>query len=160
MEINVSQLTPILKEYHGKKGILIPLLQQVQDRYGYVPREAVELISREFSIPPVDIYGVLTFYSQFYMTPRGEYTVKVCQGTACYIMGGKEILDYVKGSLDVSFDETTDDGLFTLEMVACLGCCGMAPVVAIGNKLHGKCAIGKVDKLIEECRHSQPVEKV
>ena len=158
MAMDVSELTPTLKEYEGKKGILIPLLQQIQGRYGYVPREAVDLIAREFAIPPVDIYGVLTFYAQFYLTPRGKYTVRVCQGTACYIMGGKEILHHVKGSLKVSVDETTDDGLFTLETVACLGCCGLAPVVAIGEKLHGKSTIGKATELVEQCRHSQEAE--
>jgi len=110
------------------------------------------LITDELGIPSVDIYGVLTFYAQFYLTPRGKHTIKACQGTACYIMGGREILDHLKTLLDVSVGETTKDEMFTLETVACLGCCGMAPVVSIDNKLYGRSSIAKCEGLVEACR--------
>lgn len=152
MDLDISKLAPVMDEYRGKDGILIPLLQAVQDEYGFVPPEAVALITAEFGIPQVDIFGVLTFYSQFYLTPRGRHTIKACQGTACYIMGGREILEQLKKTLDVSVGETTRDGMFTLETVACLGCCGMAPVINIDDKLYGKSSIAKSKTIVEECR--------
>jgi len=151
-DIDFSQLRPVLDFYRNKKGILIPLLQDIQETFGYVPPGAVELIYEEFGIPAVDTYGVLTFYSQFYLTPRGKHTIRACQGTACYIMGGREILEQLKATLDVSVGETTRDGMFTLETVACLGCCGMAPVINIDDKLYGKSSIAKSKVLVEECR--------
>ena len=151
-DTDLSELKPVFDFYRDKKGILIPLLQDIQEKVGFVPPEAVELITHEFGIPSVDIYGVLTFYAQFYMTPRGRHTVRACQGTACYIMGGREILEHLKAVLGVSVGETTEDGMFTLETVACLGCCGMAPVVNIDDKLYGKSSIAKSKCLIEECR--------
>jgi len=125
-------------------------LQDIQAIYGYVPEESIELISRELSIYPVDIYGILTFYTQFHLTPPGKHTIKVCQGTACHVMGGKEILDYLSDKLRISEGETTRDGMFSLERVACLGCCGMAPVVVIDNNFYGRCTIQKVDKLLND----------
>jgi len=151
-EIDLSQLGPVFDCYRDKKGILIPLLQDIQEKFGFVPSGAVERITREFGIPSVDIYGVLTFYAQFYLTPRGKHTMRVCQGTACYIMGGREILEQLKTALGVSVGDTTPDGMVTLETVACLGCCGMAPVINIDDKLYGKSSIAKSKCLLEECR--------
>jgi NADH-quinone oxidoreductase subunit E len=159
MEIDLSELSPIFEKYRGKRGFLIPLLQDVQGHYGYVPEDVVGLICNEFAVPSVDIYGALTFYAQFYLTPRGKHTIRACQGTACYIMGGSEILEHLKDSLGVSVEETTQDGLFTLETVACLGCCGMAPVMAIDDSIYGKSSVGKGDELIEELRRNESVEK-
>jgi len=148
MESDLSDIKKIIQKHHKKKGILIPILQDIQAIYGYVPEESIELISRELSIYPVDIYGILTFYTQFHLTPQGKHTIKVCQGTACHVMGGKEILDYLSDKLRISEGETTKDGMFSLERVACLGCCGMAPVVVIDNNFYGRCTIQKVDKLL------------
>jgi NADH:ubiquinone oxidoreductase subunit E len=152
MAVDISRLSPIIDAYRGQDGVLIPLLQEIQGIFGFVPSEAVGVINEAFGIPEVDIYGVLTFYSQFYLTPRGKHTIRACQGTACYIMGGREILEQLKDILDVSVGETTQDGMFTLETVACLGCCGMAPVINIDDKLHGKSSITKSTALLEECR--------
>jgi len=150
MTVNLSQTKKLIKKYGKKKGVLIPLLQDVQKEYGYVPHEAVELIAKELKIYPVEIYGVLTFYTQFYLTPRGKHTIRVCQGTACHVMGGKEILDYLSDRLKIKDGETTKDGNFSLERVACLGCCGMAPVVQVDNDFYGNCTIQMVDEMLDK----------
>jgi len=150
MKLDLSDTTKIIRQYRKKKGVLIPLLQDIQAVYGYVPKEAIDLIAKELSFYPVEIYGVLTFYTQFYLFPRGKHTIKVCQGTACHVMGGKEILDYLSDKLGIGEGETTKDGVFSLERVACLGCCGMAPVVMIDNDFYGRCTVQKLDKLLEK----------
>ena len=140
----------IIERRRDEKGALIPLLQEVQDLYGYVPAESVALISKELSLYPVKIYEVLTFYTQFRLTPRGRHTIRVCRGTACHVMGGKEILDYLSAQLRIKEGETTTDSLFSLERVACLGCCGMAPVVVIDDDFYGNCTIRKVNMLLKK----------
>ena len=154
MEIASADINRKINKYRNKKGVLIPLLQDIQAIYGYVPDEAVWLIAKEFSIYPSDIYGILTFYAQFRLTPRGQHTIKVCQGTACHVMGGKEILDYIADSLGISEGETTKDGMFTLERVACLGCCGMAPVIMIDEDFYGGCTIQKMEALLNNYRQA------
>jgi len=152
MSVSLAETKEIVEKYRGKNGVLIPLLQDVQNVYGYVPREAVEYIAKELSVFPVEIYGILTFYSQFYLESRGKYPIRVCQGTACHVMGGKSLLDYLEGKLGIGDGETTDDGLFTIERVACLGCCGMAPVIAVGDEFHGNCTVEMLDELIDSYR--------
>ncbi|TRZ51162.1 MAG: NADH-quinone oxidoreductase subunit NuoE [Dehalococcoidia bacterium] len=150
MKLDLSDARKIIKRYREKKGVLIPLLQDIQAIYGYVPQESIELIARELSIYPVEIYGILTFYAQFYLTPRGRHTIRVCQGTACHVMGGKEILDYLSDKLGIGDGETTEDDMFSLERVACLGCCGMAPVVMIDSDFYGRCTVQELDKLLDK----------
>ena len=152
MKINVSATRKLLKKYRLKKGVLIPLLQDIQAVYGYVPRESIELISKELHIFPVEIYGILTFYSQFFLSPRGKHTIRVCQGTACHVMGGKEILDYLSNTLNIHEGETTKDGLFSLERVACLGCCGIAPVVVVDDDFLGRCTVQGMNALLDRYR--------
>ncbi len=150
--IDVSKVKDTISKYQGKKGILIPLLQEVQSIYGYVPKEAVDVIASDLSIYPVDIYGILTFYAQFYLEPRGKNIVRVCLGTACHVMGGKDIFDYLADKLGIEEGGTTEDGLFTIERVACLGCCGMAPVVAVNDDFYGGCTIQQMDALLDTIR--------
>lgn len=152
---NMSKTKEILESYKGKKGILIPLLQDIQKAYGYVPKEAVQLIAKEFKLYPAEIYGVLTFYTQFYLTPRGKHTIRVCQGTACHVMGGKELLDYLSDTLHIQDGETTKDGVFSLERVACLGCCGMAPVIMVDEDFYGGCDFKKIDTIIQKYRSKE-----
>jgi len=155
MTIEVSKAKKLIQSYRGKKGVLIPLLQDVQKEYGFVPNEVVKLIAKEFDMYPSEIYGVLTFYTQFYTSPRGKHTIKVCQGTACHVMGGKELLDYISEKLKISEGETTKDKLFSLERVACLGCCGMAPVIMVDETFYGSCDFKKIDKIIKNYKEKE-----
>jgi len=150
MVVNLSQTKKLIKKHGKTKGVLIPLLQDIQKEYGYIPHESVELIAKELNIFPVEIYGVLTFYTQFYLTPRGKHTVRVCQGTACHVMGGKENLDYLSKKLKIKEGETTKDNIFSLERVACLGCCGMAPVTQVDDDFYGNCTIQKMDEMLNK----------
>lgn len=152
MNINLSAARKLVGKYRDKQGILIPLLQDVQAAYGYVPKVVIELIARELNIYPADIYGILTFYSQFYLTPQGKHIIKICQGTACHVMGAKELLEYMEGKLGVKEGEPTKDGMFSLERVACLGCCGMAPAVMIDKDFYGRCTVKTMEELVEKYR--------
>ena len=129
---------------------MISLLQDIQKAYGYIPEQAIQLAAKELNIFPVRIYEVITFYTQFKLNPPGKHTIKVCQGTACHVMGGKELLDYLSNKLNIKEGQTTKDGLFSLERVACLGCCGMAPVVVIDNEFFGNCTYQKIDYAINK----------
>jgi len=152
MEVNLADTKKIIQRYRNQKGVLIPILQNIQAAYGYVPKESIDLLSRELSIYPVEIYGVLTFYTQFHLMPQGKHTIKACQGTACHVMGGKDILNYLMEKFKVGEGQTTSDGMFTLERVACLGCCGMAPVVMVDNDFYGRCTIQEVETLLDKYR--------
>ena len=152
MNVDLSPTQTLIEKYSQKKGALIPLLQDIQAAYGYVPDEAVQVVARELSIFPVEIYGVLTFYTQFHLTPRGKHTIRVCQGTACHVMGAKGLFDYLLNKLKVEEGETTEDGLFTVERVACLGCCGMAPAIMIDEDFYGRCTIQNVEGTWEKYR--------
>jgi NADH-quinone oxidoreductase subunit E len=129
---------------------LIIILQDIQKELGYIPEEAVDIVAAELGISPTRIYGILTFYAQFRLFPPGEHSLKVCQGTACHVMGGERILKYLSDKLDVKAGETTSDRRFSFERVACVGCCGMAPVVLVDDKPLGNSTIKSVDSLIDE----------
>jgi len=155
MSIDTNKMQKIVDKYKGKKGTLIPLMQEIQKAFGYVPKDAINLIAKTMDMYPAEIYGVLTFYTQFYLTPRGKHTIKVCQGTACHVMGGKEILDYLSDKLSIKDGETTKDGSFSLERVACLGCCGMAPVVQVDDDFYGNCTIQMMDEMLEKYKKEE-----
>ncbi len=132
------QLEAILKKYQGMKGALIPVLQEAQDAYGYLSKEVIEHIGEHLDIPVSQIYGVVTFYSQFHLNPRGRNIIRVCQGTACHVRGGKAILEAVQKQLNIKAGQTTPDLRFTLETVACIGACGLAPVMMVNDDTHGR----------------------
>lgn len=143
-----------LWKYQGEMGALIPLLQSAQESYGYVPESAIDHISEIVGIPPADIYGVVTFYSQFRLKPMGKNIVKICDGTACHVNSSTGILKTVEDELQVDGDETTEDGLFTLQKVACLGCCSLSPVIMINDETYGKLTPKKVTQLLKEYREN------
>ena len=128
---------------------LIGLLQQVQDRFGYLPEAALAGISRRARIPLSRIYGVVTFYAQFYLSPQGKHKIKVCQGTACHVRGGRSIMDAVRRKLSIEPGGTTEDLMFSLERVACFGSCALAPVVVVDGKAYGRMTPEKASKLLE-----------
>jgi len=141
-----------LWKFQGEMGALIPLLQSAQETYGYIPESAIDHISEVVGIPAADIYGVITFYSQFRLKPMGKNIIKICDGTACHVNASTAILRTVVDELKIDGDETTEDGLFTLQKVACLGCCSLSPVIMINDETHGKLTPKKVTKLLKEYR--------
>ena len=132
------KLEKILEMHSGQKGALIPILQEIQAAYGYLPEEALKIVSREIKIPLSRIYGVITFYAQFYLTPRGKNLIKACQGTACHVRGAGQVLDTVSRELKINPGGTTEDLNFSLETVACVGTCFLAPVIMINEDYYGK----------------------
>lgn len=130
-------------------GDLIPVLQQVQTEYGYLPRDVLLEISRQTSIPASRIYGVATFYEQFYLEPRGRHTIKCCRGTACHVKHGREIINAVSQLLNIEPDQTTDDMRFTFETVACLGTCFLAPVMMIDNDYYGNLKPNQIESILK-----------
>ena len=136
--IDVSRIDPILQKYTNQAGALIPVLQEVQAVYGYLPEDALKRVGQTLHVPMSRIYGVVTFYAQFYLTPRGQHTIKCCQGTACHVRGGKGVLEALERELKVAPGQTTGDLKFSLETVACVGTCFLAPVMMIGEDYYGK----------------------
>jgi NADH-quinone oxidoreductase subunit E len=151
-QVDVNLLDSLIEKYKDKKGNLIPLLQGTQDIFGYIPHEAFEKISSEVGIELSDIYGVVTFYAQFRLNPVGKHIIKVCHGTACHVQNANAITDALKESLKINDGETTEDGMFTLESVACLGCCSLAPVMMIDNDTYGKLTGGQAVKIIKNVK--------
>jgi len=150
MDIDLSLLDPLLREKEVQEDALITMLQEIQAIYSYLPEEALAHLSREAKIPMSRIYAVATFYSQFFLAPRGKNIVRVCQGTACHIKGGTNILEEVEGKLGIKAGNTTDDHKFSLERVACVGCCALAPVVVVNNQVHAKMTPSEAKELIAD----------
>ncbi len=139
-------------KYKGKKGATIPVLQAIQSVFGYLPSDILKKTSEEMGLSLSDMYGVATFYAQFRFTPVGKHIIKVCHGTACHVQNANVITDALEDALDIKDGETTPDGLFTLESVACLGCCSLAPVMMIGNDTYGKLTGSSCAKVIRDIK--------
>jgi NADH-quinone oxidoreductase subunit E len=139
-----------LSSYSGEKGILIPLLQAAQEEYGYIPPSTIDQIHRVVGIPAAEIYGVITFYSQFRLKPLGKYLIKLCDGTACHVNGSERITSAIEDVLQFGGGDTTADGIFTLQKVACLGCCSLSPVIMINDETFGRLTPKKVQLLLKE----------
>jgi NADH:ubiquinone oxidoreductase subunit E len=144
-----KSLETIFAEYERKRENIIPILQEVQDEYTYLPMELMAEIAEYTRIPASDIYGVATFYAQFRFTPTGENIISVCRGTACHVRGAPRIFEEVTDQLNLEDEGTTEDMQYTVETVACLGCCALAPVMTINEEVHGTLTKKKVRKLIQ-----------
>ena len=144
-----------LWRYNGAAGELIPLLQSAQDHFGYIPRRAMSYISGVIGIPESEVYGVVTFYSQFRLQPMGKYVIRACDGTACHVSDATMIIETVEDELGIEVDGTTEDGLFTLSTVACIGCCSLSPVIMINDETHGQLTPAMVRKLLRSCRRRE-----
>ena len=142
-----EQIADIIAEHKGGRGELIPILQKVQETFGYLPKEAIVRISELAGIPPSDIYGVLTFYSQFRTTPTGKNRVRVCRGTACHVKGGPGVLRAVKQKLKLEEGQSSEDMMYTLETVACIGACALAPTMMINKDTYGQLTPQKVTSI-------------
>ncbi|MDH5364905.1 MAG: NADH-quinone oxidoreductase subunit NuoE [Dehalococcoidia bacterium] len=143
-----EQLAKITAQYKKEKGSLIPLLQEVQERLGYLPKKAMQEIARFLEISEIEVYGVATFYNQFRFLPLGKHHVRVCMGTACHLAGGKLVLEALERELDIKVGETTKDANFSLERVACVGCCMLAPVMVTGDKIYSRMTPFKVEEAL------------
>jgi len=147
-----SEIKKIVKQFKSKKGALISILQEVQKKYGYLSSDVISAVAEELKISENETYGVATFYSQFRFNKPGKYQIKACQGTACHVRGAKKILGEIEQELKITHGETTEDELFSLEKVACMGCCALAPVTVVNDKVHGTCTPTKVRKTIEDLK--------
>lgn len=145
-----SQIIKLIHEIKDEKGSLMRILQEAQEIYGYLPIEVQTMIARELNIPLEKIYGVVTFYSQFSLTPKGKYQIAVCMGTACYVRGAEKIIDEFKKELGIPVGGVTTDGKFSLSSLRCVGACGLAPVVLVGEKTYGRVAPDDVKGILEE----------
>ncbi len=149
-EAELARIAGIVAECRQKKWALIPLVQNIQDKFGYIPPQCIPAISEALGLFPSQVQGIISFYSQLYTEPRGKHIVRVCRGTACHVRGGKTILKLVKGHLGIEEGETTPDWEYTLETVACLGVCALAPNVVISDQVHGHMNPKKVEQLFKK----------
>ncbi len=153
--VDLSLIDPLIEKYKSKKGSLIPILQGTQDIYGYLPAETFIKISELTGLKLSEMYGVATFYTQFRLNPVGKHIVKVCHGTACHVQNATAVSEALEDALSIKDGETTEDGLFTLESVACLGCCSLAPVMMIGDETYGKLSGKQAVKIVKEIKISE-----
>ena len=149
-EAELARIAGIVAECRQRKWALIPLVQNIQDKFGYIPPQCIPAISEALGLFPSQVQGIISFYSQLYTEPRGKHIVRVCRGTACHVRGGKTILKLVKGHLGIEEGETTPDWEYTLETVACLGVCALAPNVVISDQVHGHMNPKKVEQLFKK----------
>ena len=146
-KVDLKRIDKIITDYRGQKWSLIPLAQEIQQQIGYIPPEAISHIASALNLFPSQVQGVITFYAQLYTEPRGKNVIRVCRGTACHVRGGKSILKLVRQYLGINEGETTPDMEYTLETVACIGVCALAPNMVVGNKTHGHLNPKKVARL-------------
>jgi NADH-quinone oxidoreductase subunit E len=160
-EINFAVVDAIIHKRSTERGAVIPILQEIKGAFGYVPPEAIKRIAQTLCMPESEIFGVATFYSQFQLQPQGKHTIKVCHGTACHLAGADNITRTLEQTIGIKEGETSPDRQFTLEAVACLGCCSLAPCIMIDDTIHGRLTPESATRLIEQIRQedseSEPV---
>ncbi len=149
-EIDLAGANQVIDKYLDMHGALMPVLQEIQEHYGYIPEPTVHLVAERLNVYASQIYGVLTFYAQFHLEPRGKYIVRICMGTACHVKGAGRIADTLKDRLGIGHAETTEDLKFTAEYVACIGACGMAPVIMVNDGTYGSMSVQKMDEVIDK----------
>jgi len=147
-----QKLKDVIADYQGKPGALIPVLHHAQQIFGYLPKDVQIMIADGLNLPLSEVYGVLTFYSLFMTEPRGKHTIGVCMGTACYVKGAAQILQELQKQLDIKVGGTTRDGLFSLTVTRCLGACGLAPVMTIGDDVYGRLTVEKIEDILDNYR--------
>jgi NADH-quinone oxidoreductase subunit E len=148
-----TELEAIFKQYpHAQRDSLIPILQEIQEKFGYLSEDSVIEVGNYLHMPTSKIYGVATFYNQFRFTPKGKYHIMVCRGTACHVLGSLTVLEAIENKLKIKAGQTSRDGLFSIEVVACIGACGLAPVICINGEFHAKVNVDKIDEIIESYR--------
>jgi NADH-quinone oxidoreductase subunit E len=143
-----EDIEALVSEFGRDRSLLIPILQRIQQRHAYLPPQAMEIVGAHLAIPSCEVYGVATFYNQFRFNPPGRHPIKVCLGTACHVKGGSIVLENFERKLEIKDGETSADKEFSIESVACVGCCALAPVALVGEAVHGSMAPSKVEGLI------------
>ena len=159
-ENTIQLIKTICEEFENKESELINVLHKVQGKLGYLPAEVQEVIAKELKSSVARVYGVVTFYSFFTMIPQGEFPISICMGTACYVRGAEQVLSEFKRQLKVEVGESTSDGKFSINCLRCVGACGLAPVVTVGEKVFGRVAPGKVKEIIAEFREGSASDVV
>ncbi len=144
-----SELMGVLDRYRGQHDVLVTVLQQIQSVHGYLPKRSVQYAARELGVPLARLYGVATFYNQFRFTPPGRHAIQVCRGTACHVAGSSTLVAGISAALGVAQDETTPDGMFSLQTVACVGCCSLAPVMVVNHDVHGSLTAERVGEILD-----------
>lgn len=157
-EIDLAAANHIIDKYLTLPGNLMPVLQGIQEEYGYIPKPTIDLVADRLNVYPSQIFGVLTFYAQFHLKPRGRYIIRVCVGTACHVQGAERIVETFFDRLHIGHAETTPDLRYTFEKVACLGACGMAPLAMVNDDTFGKMTVQRVDEIITKY-DQQPMAK-
>jgi len=150
VDVQTDRVNAFIRKHRSEKKALIAILQDIQAEYNYLPREALQQVARSVGVPLIDVIGVATFYRAFSLKPRGKHVVTVCLGTACHVRGGPKILEEFERRLGIASGETTGDEKFTLETVACLGCCAIGPVVVVDGEYHAQTSIRKVEAIIKQ----------
>ena len=145
-----DEMQEIMNKYKIEKDNLIPILNEVQEKYGYIPKIAQLEISNYLNIPMAEIYGVVTFYSRFTLEPKGKYNISVCLGTACFVKGSQKILDRLKDRLELEEGQTSSDGKFSIDTTRCVGACGIAPVFTVNDEVYGRATVKKLDEVLDE----------
>jgi NADH:ubiquinone oxidoreductase subunit E len=153
--LDLAPLQQIIDEYKGQKGVLIPVLQRAQEAYGYLPSEVLRAIATGLGVPLSQVYGVVTFYAQFYLTRRGKHVIRTCDGTACHVRGASRIIDALEKELGIKPGETTPDYEFTFEVVYCLGSCGLSPVAVIDDQVVGRLVPEKMVQIVRDLRNGR-----
>ena len=150
-----ERLSEILSSYQGREDELIPILQQVQQEFGYLPEPGIKQVARFLRLPEITVFGVATFYAQFKLVPTGRNIIRMCRGTACHVCGGARILGELEKQLGIKAGETTPDLEYSLETIACFGSCALAPVVVINTKVHGRMTVPKVKKILGDNKEAK-----
>ena len=147
-----DEVENILQQFKQDRQNLITILNEVQEKYGYIPKIAQVVIADYLGIPLAEVYGVITFYSRFSLEPKGKYNISICLGTACFVKGSKELLERAKQKLGIEEGKTTEDGMFSLDTTRCVGACGLAPVFTVNNEVYGKATVKKIDEVLDSLK--------
>ena len=145
-----EEVREIMQPYKQEKDNLIQILNEIQEKYGYIPKVAQNEVSKYLNIPMAEIYGVITFYTRFTLEPKGKYNISVCLGTACFVIGSQSILDRLKERLHLEEGQTSADGKFSIDTTRCVGACGIAPVFTVNDEVYGHATVKKLDEVLNE----------
>lgn len=152
---NIKEIKQIIENRKNMETPLMMILSDLQNKYGYIDLEVQQIVADELNLPVSEVYGVVTFYSYFSLQPKGKYVIGICMGTACYVKGSQSLLDAFCNRLGIKEGQTTEDGLFTIDVLRCIGACGLAPVVSVNGKIYPHVSIKDVDKIIADCKKGE-----